>query len=691
MEDLQRQLRIAIFAFLIIVPIGTLGFMWLEGWSFIDSLYVTVITLSTIGYGDLTPADPYGRLFTIGLAVSGLSAFAFASQAFIQFFTSPILRRVRQRRITQREIDKLSNHYIICGMGEVVDRTVEYLLQGAQARRESIREQQYRPIDNFFDRLLGDDEDGHALWLRRPIKKISHTLINLFQTQSTILDILVVITQDNDYAQKLNGKGLLVVKGDPTDDAVLVDAGIKRAQAMMIMLDNDTETLLAVLTAHTLVPTIHITAAVLDDDLAHKIVRAGATNVLNPFDTAGQFLNSATFRPAVNAFFNGVMFEHTTDSNLTQLEIYDESPWLGQTIGSLKLHQNFQAGAVGIRYDDNRYDYAPTDRYILQEDDVLIVVAPSAQIPALKKACAGDRRKARLALWQPLPIQEEALRSEHVYSLVEAEQAIESMSKHFIICGNDRIARSSIARLDPTRPFVVISNDNTLTSELIKRGFRVVHGNPSNEETLLKAGIKRAQAIMVALEKKADSVLTVITSRALNKRLLITTTANTDDMIEKLERAGADRVVSPFHVAARFVLMTTTRPALSGFMRSVLYNYQTGLETTEIYMEDESVWIGKTISELHLRRIYNAGIIGIRQADRKTFLYAPSTDYVIREHEVLIIVTPMKHSDAIRDDANGGTVRAPVTLRSKVLQSAKFTPDEIQALLKQGQKDKKDY
>lgn len=688
MEDLQRQLRIAIFAFLVIVPIGTIGFMWLEGWTLIDSLYVTVITLSTIGYGDLTPEDPMGRLFTIVLAISGLSAFAFAGQAFIQFFTSPILRNVRQRRVTQSKVDKLSNHYIICGMGEMVDRTVEYLLQGANARRESIREQQYRPIDRFFDRLLGDDEDGHALWLRRPIKRLSHALINMFQTQSTILDILVVITQDENYAQQLSNKDLLVIKGDATVDDVLLDAGIERAQAMMIMLDNDTETLLSVLTAHTLVPTIHITAAVLDDDLGRKIVRAGATNVLNPFDTAGQFLNNATFRPAVNAFFNGVMFDHATDYRLTQLELHDDSPWCGKTIGSLKLHNNFGAGAIGIRYDNSNFGYAPPDQYILEEGDILIVVAPSEQIQALQAACAGMKHKVRLALWQPLPIRQDPLRGEHVYSLVEAENAIESMSKHFIICGNDRIARSAISRLDPTRPFVIISNDNTLTSELIKRGFRVVHGNPSSEETLHKAGIKRAQAIMVALEKKADSVLTVITSRALNKRILITTTANTDDMIEKLERAGADRVVSPFHVAARFVLLTTTRPELSGFLSAVLYNYQTGLETTEIYMEEKSVWIGKTVSELRLGKSYDAGIIGIRQPNRNTFLYAPSQDYIIREHEVLIIVTPMIHSDTIRDDAHGGIVHAPSTLRSKVLQSARFTPDEIQALLKQAKKNK---
>ena len=687
MEDLRRQLRVALFAFLVIVPFGTFGFMWLEGWSLIDSFYVTVITLTTIGYGDVTPEDPQGRLFAIALAISGISAIAFASQAFLQVFTSPVLRSVRQRRVAQRKIDELNNHYIICGMGEMVDRTVEYLLQGAQARQSSIRDRYYRPVDAFFDRLFGDDEDGHALWLRRPIKRLSDAIINSFLTQRTLLDVLVVVTQDHDYALRLRNSGLLVIEGDPTNDEVLTDAGILRAQALMVMLENDTENLLTVLTAHTINQTLHITAAVLDDDLSRKIVRAGATTVVAPFNTAGQFLNNATFRPAVNAFFNGLMFEYSTDYRMTQLFMRDDSPWIGKTIHSLQLRHEFNAGVIGLMYDYATYSYAPTDQYVLQEDEILIVVAPSEQISRLQQACRGShQQQTRVSLWQPLPYHEEVLRSEKTYSLIEAEEAIESMSKHFIICGNDRIARSSISRLDPTRPFVILSNDNTLTSELLKRGFRVVHGNPTSEDTLIKAGIKRAQAIMVALEKKADSVLTVISSRALNKGLLITTTANTDDMVEKLQRAGADRVVSPFHVAARYVLLATTRPELSGFMNAVLYNYQTGLETTEIYMEDSSVWIGKTISDLKLSKDFDAGVIGIRLADRKTFFYAPPPDYVIREHEVLIIVTPMVHSDAIREASHGGTVQAPKTLRSKVLQSQRFTPDEIQALLDQARR-----
>jgi uncharacterized protein with PhoU and TrkA domain len=118
-----------------------------------------------------------------------------------------------------------------------------------------------------------------------------------------------------------------------------------------------------------------------------------------------------------------------------------------------------------------------------------------------------------------------------------------------------------------------------------------------------------------------------------------------------------------------------------------LFNYRTGLETTEIYMEDSSEWIGKSIAELHLGKRFDAGVVGIRNPDHETFLYAPPSKHVIEEHEVLIIVTPMKNSDALANDAHGGAVRAPTTLRNRVLQTAKWTPDEIQEMIRQHQKN----
>lgn len=687
MDDLQRQVRIALIAIITIIPIGILGFMLIEGKDFIDAVYVTIITLSTVGFGDVTPETLLGKIFTLFLVVFGLGAFVFVAQGFVAIIASPALRNARQRRITKQKIAQLSHHYIICGMGEMVDKTVEHLMQSVAANKETLRAASYSMVDYSLDRWLGTNGKRSRAWLRRPLRAVGRLYVRTFRQHLTLLDLAVVVTEDRAFANHLREKGLLVIEGNPANDTALRDAGIDRAQAMMVILDNDTETLLTVLTAHNIVPTLPITAGVLDDELLRKVARVGANAVITPYVTAGQFLNNATLRPAVSHYFTGLLFEHSSEFRIAQLEMRTDSPWIGLSIRDLQLREHHNASAIGIRYEDATYGYAPEDSHVLGEDETLIVVGPPEALAFLKKRCRGAaQRQTRLALWQPLPLRQVGLKGGTTYTLESAEEAIKSLSKHFVICGDDRVARSAIDRLDPARPFVIISHDEAMTEELLERGFRVVHGNPTQEETLTKAGVQRAQAIMVALESKADSVLTILSSRTLNKRLLITATANTDDMIDKLERAGADRVVSPFHVAAQYILLTTMRPEIAAFVDYVLYNYVTGLETTEIYMEDDSLWIGRQISELRLRKQYNAGVIGVRQADRKSFVYAPPNTYVIRAHEVLIIVTPMQHSDEIRDSAHGGTTRAPSTLRNRVLQSARWTPEQIQEMLKQGRR-----
>jgi voltage-gated potassium channel len=167
---------------------------------------------------------------------------------------------------------------------------------------------------------------------------------------------------------------------------------------------------------------------------------------------------------------------------------------------------------------------------------------------------------------------------------------------------------------------------------------------------------------MVSIEDEADSVLTILTCRSLSKRLLITATADSDNMIPKLHRAGADRVASPFRIGAQFVLLATTRPAVSDFFQYVLFNYQAGIETTELYMQDDSPWIGNTIEDLRLERLFRAGVIGIQQANGQ-YVYAPPPTHMIREHEVLIVVTPMVHADELRLTAHGSASKRPHTLR----------------------------
>jgi voltage-gated potassium channel len=676
-SDLQRQFRLALGALLIVIPTGVIGFHLIEGLDWVNALWLTFITLATIGYGDVYAKTEIGKLFTIVLIVFGLGSLASALQVSFTLFVSPEIRAMRQRRRVATQIGQLRQHYIICGSGELVDKTVGYLLAFADRRRRNVREIARTAFQERLPKWLAKNSwlyrgclGGFALWYR------------LFRREWTILDIVVVVTEDHDYAMHLRSAGLLVIDGVPSHAEVLEQAGIQHARAMMVVQDSDTDTLLTVLTARHGNRVLPITAAVLDDTLGQKIVRIGANNVLTHFELAGQFLNNATFRPAVNDYFNSLLFDNEGRYILTQVELREHSSWIGKTIEQVHL-ERYVAYIIGIQQTDGTFLYAPPVEYLLQEDEVLILVTEPSHIAPLQQAAEGSTLSRQIASFQPIHYHNAPPRGSKSYTLVEAESTIQTMTNHYIICGSDRVARSAIDSLNPDRPFVIISNDNALTAELLRRGFRVVHGSPIQEATLLRAGIKRAQAIMVSLEAPAEVILTILTSRTLNKRLLITATALSDDMVPKLELAGADRVVSPFHVAARFMLLATTRPQIYEFLTQVIFNYRTGIETTELYMEETSPWIGKKIAALLLREKYDAGIIGIRLADGETYLYAPPLDYTLGKQEVLIVTIPMRHSDEIRAAAHGGTGRAPATLRRSVMQSDQWSRDILKELIEQ--------
>lgn len=682
MNELQRQFRIALVILAVIIPVGIFGFMILENLEFLDAIWLTIITLTTIGYGDVSAQTDPGRIFTILLVLMGMSAILFTLQTFFALFASPALRELRQKRRVQKTISALEHHYIICGNGELVDKTVNYLRQRSAMRLQHIREKLYEPLDNLLDRLMGDDADGHYVRLRKILRNVYLYITSPLHRGQTILDVVVVLTKDTEYADHLRSAGLLVIEGDPTDEDDLRRAGVMKAQSMMVLLDNDTETLLTVLTAHKINAKLSITAAALEETLRQKMRHVGANIVITPYEVAGQFLNNATLRPAVNQYFDSLLFEQGRHQ-ITEIEIRGGSQWKDKRLGELNLRRRFKAGALSIHLTDGTFEIAPNDDQILRSDETLLVVAPATKISAIKSDAYNNTKpehhtkefQAPVKNWTPIV-------GPNPYTRVEAIEAIKEMSQHFVICGEDRVARNAINKLDPERPFVIISNDPEWTNHLLKRGFRVIHGDATDEEILRQAGVDRAQAIMVSQDDKADSVMTVLSSRILSKHLLITATAHTDDMIDKLERAGADRVVSPFHVAAQFVLLATTRPEISEFMAYVLYNYHTGLETAELYMENESPWIGETIEALPLR-IFRAHVIGIRMADRETYIYAPPGNYIIKPHEVLIVVTPMATSDELRATSYGSAHKRPTTLRRKVLESAVYSQDMIKEILEQ--------
>lgn len=662
-EHLQRQLRLAIFTLAIVFPSGVLGYMIIEDLSTMEAIWLTVITLATVGYGDQVPQTDEGRIFTLFLIVIGLGAAALGAQAAVEVLVSPYVREVRQRVRADRKIRKLRQHYIICGETELVDRTINYLQRRAQTRRHNQRIAIASQLDDVLESYFGARKGGTRAILRQMLRYALLPIQYARNRGMTMLDILVVITQDQQFAQRLIQQNMLVILADPTDEDTLSRANINHARAMMVMMQYDVDTLLAVLAARSLNAQIYITAAALDRVISFKITRVGANNVLMPFDIAGQFLNNATLRPAVNEYFNNILFDHDASEQVVQLYLSEESAWVGRSLGELQLRERFQTGILGLRTDYGRYYYAPGDDYVFQPGDIVLAITPGPYIPGLQQdCCEGSGFIPDTPNWQRLPTRQHPLESKQTLTLREAEANIEKLHQHYIICGDSTTIHAALDHLNPEQPFVFVSGSQPMLTEMQRRGFHVVYGDPTHESTLERAGIEHALAIMIGLEDRGEEVLTTLNARSMNKEVLIVAAAQNESMSQRLRRAGADRVMSPLRIAAQFVLLATTRPIVSDFMQYVLYNYDAGIETTELYMQQDSPWIGQTIGTLRLGDEYRAFVIGVRQPDG-TYIYAPPLTHVIQMHEVLIVITPMSHADTIRLTAHGGVSRRPRTLR----------------------------
>jgi voltage-gated potassium channel len=605
LQETRRQIRITLIVIALILLVGIIGFMLIEGLSLLDSVWLTVITLATVGYGDVYARSDGGRLFTVLLIAFGIGTVAYGLQATATLLLSPVLREARQRRVIDRRVNRLGGHYILCGSGEMVEHTIRYVLDARMEQRKAGR----------------DTRDTRG-WLLRN---------------------LVVVTADHAFADHLRENAVLVLDGDPTADETLIRAGIHHARAIMVLIDSDSESVLTVLAARALNSSIDISVTIHDDDLARRVTTVGANAVISPYELAGQFLNLATLRPIVNDFFHSILFNLQTGQHTIALAVQDHTNWAGQRVEQIRTTQ--QATVLAMRQQDGRFLYAPQPEYVLQASDTLVVVVPESRLPHL----AGNGNQLQRKDWHLLPMPPAPIPAgRRQYTADETEAAIAGMHNHFVvICAGGETARHAISKLNPERPFVVICSHVDYAQELIERGFKVVIGDPQREPVLRQAGIERALAAMVALDNDSECVVTVLLCQTLNERLRITATAHRDDLFPRLRRAGADEVVGPLQTAARFLLLATIRPVVSDFLQHVVYNYNEGIETTELLIKPGSQWVGKPLSDLRLRDVYQATVVGVRRADG-VFDYVPADDYTISAGEVLIVITPMQHADMLR-------------------------------------------
>ena len=223
-----KHLAISIALSLIIIFSGTAGYMIIEGWRFLDALYMTIITISTVGYREVNQVGDLGRIFTIVVVFTGVGFSLYVAGAVVQFMVEGRMRIILGRRRLDKKIDRLKKHYIVCGYGRI--------------GRVLCRNLSRKPYD------------------------------------------VVIIEKNADLIPVMDTDGVLYISGDAADEACLIKAGIKRAEGLVAVLATDTDNVFLVLTARQLSPDLKIIARAGQEASKNKLRAAGADSVESPYE-----------------------------------------------------------------------------------------------------------------------------------------------------------------------------------------------------------------------------------------------------------------------------------------------------------------------------------------------------------------------------------------------------------------------
>jgi voltage-gated potassium channel len=328
------RIRNALIALAIALVFGTFGFKLIEGWSLGDSLYVTVQTLTTVGYGDLPPRTLAGRGFAIVIMLIGVGGVALAASTIVQSVVQSELVSTFGQRRQSKKMSKLHDHYIICGSGRVGSHLVR-------------------------DLQRADVE-------------------------------LVIVENDGARAAEFSQKGFSVLVGDATLEETLREAGVERARGLAACLPEDADNVYVVLTARDLNPRLHIVARAAEEQAEAKLVRAGANHVVAPTIIGGHRMAVSLIKPAVGEFFDSI-----TGSKLglafEQVLIQNDSPLVGRVLRETPIRAELDIVIISIRRSNGEMVFNPAAQTIIEAGDILIAIGQMEALTRLNEMAIGQK------------------------------------------------------------------------------------------------------------------------------------------------------------------------------------------------------------------------------------------------------------------------------------------------------------
>lgn len=329
MTSIQRRVLNLAIVTLAIYLAGTLGYMLIEGWGLIDAFYMTAITLTTVGFGEVEPLSALGRVFTTLLVFLGVGVFVVGFGIIGEYLLSASLAGEFRKRHIKRMIDKLENHIIICGYGRVGQ-------SAAQALKDS----------------------------KRPV---------------------VILDKSLEKLEAASEEGFLTLEGDASRDEALREAGIERAWGAIVCTGDDSLNLFVVLSARELNPQLYIVARSVEALNERKMRLAGANRVVSPYQIGGRHMANIMIRPHVTDFFDVVTLDNGLEIWVEELVIDAGSPLAERTVGESDIRRKTGVTLVAVLRQGSGSTVTPDAATRLEAGDELIVLGTREQLAALEE------------------------------------------------------------------------------------------------------------------------------------------------------------------------------------------------------------------------------------------------------------------------------------------------------------------
>jgi voltage-gated potassium channel len=326
--DRTTYLVIGIIVFVLMLLGDTIGYMIIEGWSFTDAVYMTVITLSTVGYGEVQRLSPTGRIFTIVVIILGVGFVFYLAGSIIQFMVEGRIREILGRRKLEKKIRGQKGHYIICGYGRVGSSICE---------------------------ALGSKPIG-----------------------------IVVIERDPARVAKLNERNILHVAGEATDEENLIRANVQQARGLIAALKTDSDNVYVILSARQLNSDLFIMARSGEERSERKLIAAGADKVVCPYSMGAHRMAQTILRPTVTDFLELTLMDTTRDIQMEEMPVYPSSKLIDVALQDSGIRKELDLIIVAVKKAPGDMLFNPSSQTRLEAGDTVIAIGEKQNLERLE-------------------------------------------------------------------------------------------------------------------------------------------------------------------------------------------------------------------------------------------------------------------------------------------------------------------